>query len=153
MEPNNYIISAPTSSDFAAWKACWVDYLAFYHTTREEAFIALAWERIQSDDPHEMQARIAKDRAGNLLGLVHFLYHRHGWYRNRACYLQDLYVHPQARGQGVARALIETVYDLAKKESAQQVYWMTQQENAQAKLLYDRIAQETTFVKYYQPLD
>ena len=44
------------------------------------------------------------------VGLAHYIFHRHGWHVADVCYLQDLFVAPEARGDGVGRALIEAVY-------------------------------------------
>ena len=43
---------------------------------------------------------------GALVGIAHFLFHAHSW-KNEVCYLQDLFTLPEARGRGVARALID----------------------------------------------
>lgn len=52
------------------------------------------------------------------------------------------------RGQGIGRALIEAVYARANAEKAEEVYWMTQDFNANARKLYDRIANKTPFIIY-----
>lgn len=52
------------------------------------------------------------------------------------------------RGQGIGRALIEAVYARANAEKAEEVYWMTQDFNANARKLYDRIAGKTPFIIY-----
>jgi GNAT superfamily N-acetyltransferase len=64
------------------------------------------------------------------------------------CYLQDLYVDPQARGTGAGRALIEAVYAAADANGTPSVYWLTQDHNTTARQLYDRIAKVTPFIKY-----
>ena len=88
------------------------------------------------------------DDCSALLGIVHFLYHSHCWREERVCYLQDLFADPEVRGTGVGRALIEAVYEQADREGAPAVYWLTQDFNAEARKLYDRIASATPFVKY-----
>ena len=55
---------------------------------------------------------------------------------------------PSVRGQGVGRALIEAVYAAADAAGCPSVYWMTQEFNAEARKLYDRIATLTPFIKY-----
>ena len=85
------------------------------------------------------------------VGLVHFLFHAHMWRTEQVCYLQDLYAAPEARGTGVGRALIQSVYDAADAQGVQNVYWLTQDFNTTARQLYDRIGKVTPFIKYQRP--
>ena len=64
------------------------------------------------------------------------------------CYLQDLFTAPEARGQGVARALIEAVYAAADAAGAPSVYWLTAEDNYAGRMLYDRVAAKTPFIRY-----
>ena len=82
------------------------------------------------------------------MGLVHYIFHSHGWRLEQVTYLQDLYVAPEARGTGAGRALIEAVYAAADAAGAPNVYWLTQGSNTTARLLYDRVGRLTPFVKY-----
>ena len=59
------------------------------------------------------------------VGLAHYIFHRHGWQIEDVCYLQDLYVAPEARGTGAGRALIEAVYAAADAAGRPNVYWLT----------------------------
>ncbi len=51
--------------------------------------------------------------------------------------LNDLYVVPQARGEGVGRALIEASAAVARERGAARLTWMTAQDNKRAQRLYD----------------
>ena len=82
------------------------------------------------------------------LGLVHAIAHSHGWQEAPVTYLQDLFTVPAARGRGVARALIETVFADADTAGRGSVYWLTQSNNSTARALYDKVAQPTDFMKY-----
>jgi GNAT superfamily N-acetyltransferase len=64
------------------------------------------------------------------------------------CYLQDLFTAPEARGKGVARALIAAVTEWARAEGCSRVYWSTQETNATARRLYDRVALNRGFILY-----
>jgi GNAT superfamily N-acetyltransferase len=64
------------------------------------------------------------------------------------CYLQDLFVAETARGLGLGRALIEAVCDKARAEGASRVYWLTQEGNATARALYDKLAERSGFIQY-----
>jgi hypothetical protein len=44
--------------------------------------------------------------------------------------------------------LIEAVYARADAEGATRVYWLTQEGNANARELYDRLAVRTGFIHY-----
>lgn len=97
------------------------------------------------DPPREpVHARVA-ERDGRLVGLVHFLYHRSTTLVGPTCYLQDLFTLDSERGKGVGRALIEAVYDAARQQRAERVYWQTHETNHTAMRLYDTVAEKTGF--------
>ncbi|MDB5741585.1 MAG: family N-acetyltransferase, partial [Alphaproteobacteria bacterium] len=64
------------------------------------------------------------------------------------CYLQDLVTVPQARGQGVGRALIAAVEDEARAARASRLYWHTHETNVTAQVLYDKLAEKSGFIVY-----
>jgi len=85
---------------------------------------------------------------GRVVGLVHHIRHRSCWTVGDYCYLQDLFVDPQVRGQGVGRLLIEHVYRVATEQQCSRVYWLTHESNAEAMVLYNRVADRSGFVQY-----
>lgn len=141
------VVRALRASDKPQWAAMWTDYLAFYETSRPPEIFDLYFDRLLGDDPQDFSALVA-ELDGKLIGLTHFLYHRHGWSEENICYLQDLYADSAVRGQGVGRALIEAVYEAADAKGTPNVYWLTQDFNKTARQLYDRIGQKTPFIKY-----
>lgn len=82
------------------------------------------------------------------VGLVHYIFYEHMWRPEGVCYLQDLYVEPLVRGKGVGKILIEAGYAAADAKGAPRVYWLTQEFNATARRLYDRIGKLSPFIKY-----
>lgn len=135
------------ASDREQWAALWTGYLEFYKTSVAPEVYDTLFERLLSDDPHRFNCFVA-EQDGRLVGLTHYLFHDHAWKIEQVCYLQDLFADPSVRGTGVGRALIEAVYRAADAEGAPTVYWMTQDFNHQARLLYDRIGQLTPFIRY-----
>lgn len=133
--------------DAAEWRRLWTGYLEFYQTTVPEEVHATTFSRLLGDDPQDFNGFLALV-GGRPMGLVHFLFHRHCWKIENVCYLQDLYVDPQARGTGLGRKLIEAVYAAADANGTPAVYWLTQDFNTTGRRLYDRIAQVTPFIRY-----
>ncbi|GGX46687.1 GCN5 family N-acetyltransferase [Tateyamaria omphalii] len=141
------IVRPLTLSDRPAWDDLWTAYLAFYETTRPQDIYDTYFERLLGNDPQDYNCLVA-ELEGKLVGLTHFLFHRHGWKVENVCYLQDLYADPAIRGRGVGRALIEGVYEAADAAGAPSVYWLTQEFNTEARKLYDRIGTLSPFIKY-----
>lgn len=135
------------ASDEPEWRRLWTAYLAYYDTVLPEIVFQTHFARLLGDDPQDFHGLVAV-QDGKVVGLTHYVYHRHGWTVGNTCYLQDLYADPSARGLGVGRRLIEAVYAAADAAGAASVYWMTNRDNATARHLYDRIAEPTDFMKY-----
>lgn len=136
--------------DRAQWQALWRDYLAFYETELPPHIYDSTFARLLGDDPRDFSALVA-EADGRLVGLAHFLFHRHAWKEEEVCYLQDLFAVADLRGQGIGRKLIEAVYAKADAAGAPAVYWLTQEFNHPARKLYDRIGVQTPFIKYQRP--
>jgi GNAT superfamily N-acetyltransferase len=134
--------------DEPAWRVLWGAYLDFYDTVLPEEVHAASFSRLTDPGVLDYHGLIAEDAEGRPMGLVHYIFHRHGWRLEEVTYLQDLYVAPEARGTGMGRALIEAVFAAADAAGRPHVYWLTQSFNSTARQLYDRIGEATPFVKY-----
>jgi len=136
-----------SADDRNDWRNLWFNYLAFYNTDVSDEVYETTFNRLI--DPHNKQQYALIARQENRpVGLVHYIFHPHNWRLEDVCYLQDLYVDSDERGQGVGRSLIEAVYDAADKNGVFSVYWLTQDSNAPARRLYDNVADLTPFIKY-----
>ena len=135
------------AEDEPAWRGLWRGYLAFYQTALPEAVYATSFARLIDPAVADYHGLLAL-AGGGPVGLAHFIFHRHGWQIEDVCYLQDLYVAPEARGTGAGRALIEAVYAAADAAGPPNVYWLTQESNTTARRLYDRVGRLTPFIKY-----
>ena len=145
------VIRPLVPDDVADWRRLWTAYLAFYETVLPEEIYRSTFARLTGGDPGDFRGLVAV-LDGRAVGLAHYLFHRSCWTLNDICYLQDLYADPEVRGTGIGRALIEAVYGKAAEAGAPEVYWMTQEFNATARRLYDRIAGKTPFIIYQKNL-
>ena len=136
--------------DHAAWLRLWDGYNAFYGRTGVTALAPqitqTTWLRLF--DAYEPMHALVAERDAVLLGLVHYLFHRSTIHLTPVCYLEDLYTLESARGQGVARALIEAVYGCARAAGVDSVYWQTHESNTAAMRLYDKMATRFGFIVY-----
>lgn len=145
-----FTIRPATPDDHAAWWPLWQAYLRFYDTALPDEVSALTWQRLM--DPAEPMHLALAETGSGVVGLVHFIEHRSCWTTGNYMYLQDLFAHESVRGQGVGRALIEHVYTQARLLGCSRVHWLTQESNATARLLYDRVATRSGFIQYRQLL-
>lgn len=141
------LIRPVRAADRPAWGALWRQYLAFYGTELPETVYDTLFARLLAPGPDGPFGLLA-EVDGRPVGLVHYLFHLHCWKPEGVVYLQDLFTDPDARGRGVARALIAAVCDAGDAAGRPSVYWMTQTHNATARALYDRVAVPTDFMRY-----
>ncbi|MEM9048425.1 MAG: GNAT family N-acetyltransferase [Pseudomonadota bacterium] len=134
-------------SDRADWARLWTQYLRFYETSVAPEVYDATWSRLMAGGVGEFRG-LGAVADGRLVGITHYLFHRHCWRVENVCYLQDLFVDAALRGTGAGRALIEAVYSAADAEGCPTVYWLTQDFNETARRLYDRIGTLTPFIKY-----
>jgi GNAT superfamily N-acetyltransferase len=108
------------------------------------------WARF-FDANEPVHALVAEDE-GQLVGLVHYLFHRSTISIAPTCYLQDLFTGEATRGKGIGRALIGAVYEQARLAGLARVYWHTHASNSMAMKLYDQVAEHSGFVVYRKNL-
>ena len=134
--------------DRARWEVLARGYKAFYRTAVTDAEYETAWQRLlRRDGVHGLGAHAD----GELVGIAHYLFHTVVW-APTVCYLQDLFTDEAARGRGVARALIEAVAADARSRGAPRLYWLTQEDNARGRALYDKVAKFNGFIRYDYPI-
>jgi GNAT superfamily N-acetyltransferase len=137
-------------SDFDQWLSLWEGYNLFYERVGPKAVpmevTRVTWARF-FDHYEPMHCLVAEEK-GSLVGIVHYLFHRHTTMLGPICYLQDLFTSEAARGRGVGRALIEAVYERAKAVGSPRVYWQTHETNAAAQQLYNKLAERSGFIVY-----
>ncbi|MBS0528149.1 MAG: GNAT family N-acetyltransferase [Proteobacteria bacterium] len=145
------VVIRPVGDDErAAWEPLWDGYLTFYKTALAQDVSDGTWQRFH--DTAEPLFILGAYADGKLSGFAHYLFHRSTWAPSSYCYLEDLFVAEGARGFGIGRALIEAVYEKARAANSSRVYWLTNETNAQARALYDKIADNLGFIQYRKVL-
>lgn len=132
--------------DFEQWLKLWNLYLEFYNHSIDEAVKIATFDRFIYSNANMHCAVYEQD--GELVGLVQYIFHASTWTKGYYCYLQDLFVLEDRRGQGVARKLIEHVYQAAQENMCSRVYWLTHDSNQTAIRLYEQVADNAGFIQF-----
>ena len=141
-------IAPLAAGDRAEWERLARGYKAFYRTETPDERYEETWRLLMADERiHGLGARLD----GRMVGIAHYLFHAQTWSPD-CCYLQDLFTAADARGRGVATALLEAVAEAARRRGALKFYWLTKADNGEARALYDRIAAWKGFLRYDYPL-
>jgi GNAT superfamily N-acetyltransferase len=138
-------------ADHLRWAELWRAYQAFYEVELPQTVTETTWLRLLDD--REPVFGLVAEKDGTVIGITHYLFHLSTWLENQTCYLQDLFVDPQARGKGVGRALIEAVYARADLVTGGRVYWLTHESNAAARQVYDQLARHSGFIVYRRNIE
>ncbi|MFL4397680.1 GNAT family N-acetyltransferase [Citrobacter portucalensis] len=143
---NTVTIESAEQKDYASWLPLWINYQIFYQTIISDEVTKLTWERFLT--PSEpVYCAVAKYN-GKIVGLVHYLFHRSTWAESNYCYLEDLFVSEDVRGQHIGKQLIEYVQQQAKKHHASRLYWHTHETNLRGQRLYDWVAKKSGMIEY-----
>ena len=123
-------------------------YCDFYGVDpRDDRLIALS--RALIDDPGEGIQLLARAEDGSPLGFATVYWTWQTLDAARVGVMNDLYVVPDARGQGVGRLLIEHCRGLCRKRGAAKLLWETAPDNETAQRLYDSTgATSSTWMSY-----
>lgn len=143
---NAVTIESAEQKDYASWLPLWINYQTFYRTIIPDKVTKLTWERFLT--PSEpVYCAVAKYN-GKIVGLVHYLFHRSTWAESNYCYLEDLFVSEDVRGQHIGKQLIEYVQQQAQKHHASRLYWHTHETNLRGQRLYDWVAKKSGMIEY-----
>ena len=97
---DSLVVRPVSRSDYEQWLPLWDGYNAFYGRVGETALAPeitrTTWARFF--DAYEPVHALVAESGGQLVGLVHYLFHRSTSAIAPVCYLQDLFTSAAARG-------------------------------------------------------
>lgn len=133
--------------DRAQWDELYQGYATFYKVeqTTEMRDRVFGW---LMDADHTSNGIVAENATGKLVGLTHYRPFVSCLGARTNCFLDDLFVDPDARGSGAADALIKAVADVARENGWPVVRWITADDNYRGRGVYDKLATRTMWVTY-----
>jgi GNAT superfamily N-acetyltransferase len=144
---NPVAVGAPQDHQFDAWAALFRAYRDFYELTPDEAVVERVWSWIH-DPEHETRALVAVDQDAQVVGLAHYRRFARPSTGSTGLWLDDLFTHPEHRGNGVGRTLLDTIAGTGGRDGCSVVRWITAVDNLPGQRLYDTVATRTTWVTY-----
>jgi GNAT superfamily N-acetyltransferase len=138
---SGFRIQAPASGDRRDWQrlyAGYAGYAEFYQTTLTNEMADRVWQWLL-DPAHVIEGLLVRDSQAVLVGLLHVRACPHPLSGSVIGFVDDMYVAEHARGTGAASALIDALARLAEQRQWPRLRWVTQDHNAHARAVYDRI--------------
>lgn len=140
------LIRALRDSDREQWFDLWRQYLVFYEHSLSEQQSSLTWQRLLSGDGPVFG--VVAELNGAVAGFTHYSFTHSTWEEHPALYVEDLFVDPSVREQGVAHALAQELGKIGSSAGAERIHWITQSHNKTARKLYDELGTLTDFIVY-----
>jgi GNAT superfamily N-acetyltransferase len=134
------------TGDSEAWRRLYAGYREFYECEPSEEVLDRVWGWLQDPD-HQLGGLVAL-ADGDVVGLAHHRSYVRPCEGETGLYLDDLFTDPSVRGQGVGRALIVRLTEIARERGAAKVRWVTASDNHTAQRLYDDVAARTDWLTY-----
>jgi GNAT superfamily N-acetyltransferase len=137
-------------SDESDFLRLWRGFCAVYDMELPAEVTAFTWARLM-DPASPLTARLAC-HDGVPQGFAIHQHHPSTWVLGDDGYLEDLFVAPEARGQGLGRALIEDLVAIGRAKGWRRLYWLTEITNSTARHLYDQFCDNDGHIRYRMTL-
>ncbi len=141
------VVGELSLQDKAQWQALYRGYAEFYQVPMNQEILDTVWSWI-FDKNNAFYALVAKDDAGQCLGLMHYRAMPSPLRGKMVGFLDDLFIKPTYRGQGIVEALYEGLNDSAAQKGWPFVRWITAENNYRGRGVYDKLSDKTHWVTY-----
>lgn len=114
-------------------------YCDFYDVAPSDDALVAVSRALISDPDREGAQLIARDDGGEAVGFATVYWSWDTLIAARIGIMHDLYVVPDARGTGVADALIGACVEECHEHGAAKLAWQTARDNGRARRVYERV--------------
>lgn len=132
-------ISPVTRGDLADLLPLVRAYCDFYEVAPSDRDLLALSEDLIDDPEGEGLQLIARDGSGLAVGFATIFWTWSTLIAARIGVMNDLFVTSEARGSGVAEALIETCRERCRDRGAKWLAWQTAKSNRRAQTVYERV--------------
>jgi GNAT superfamily N-acetyltransferase len=130
-------------------------YCDFYQVSPSDRALVELSRSLLADPRREGLQLLAHDESGRAVGFATLYWTWQTLSAARVGVMNDLYVAAEARGTGVAGALIDACLERCREHGATELIWQTAKDNARAQAVYDRIGatRDDRWLDYSLPVD
>jgi ribosomal protein S18 acetylase RimI-like enzyme len=114
-------------------------YCDFYEVLPTDEDLLAMSRALIADPQREGVQLIARDSGGAAIGFATVFWSWSTLSATRIGVMNDLFVAPEARGSGIAPALIDACLERTREHGAGSLSWQTARDNARAQALYERV--------------
>ena len=140
------------SSDRTDWERLYRGYADFYQVPMNKQILDTVWSWIH-DTENPFFGLIARDAEGRALGLMHCRQMPSPLRGALVGFLDDLFVEPEARGQGVVEQLYTALNRLGREQGWPFIRWITAENNYRGRAVYDKLSEKTHWVTYQMTVE
>ena len=138
--------------DREQWEILYHGYAEFYRVPMNDEILETVWGWIQDAD-NPFFGLVAKNDSGDCIGFMHCRQMPSPLRGALVGFLDDLFISPDARGQGVVEILYEALNQLGTEQGWPFIRWITAEDNDRARAVYDKLSDKTHWVTYQMPVE
>lgn len=143
MSQKDILIDTLKPEDREVWQQLWQDSVAEHGAVPDKA-VEQTWTFLMERIPLGVNGLCARVD-GKLVGFLHYVLHPVAGAVHPVCYMQDVYVSPDFRRNGVASHLIAALSQFCDSQGWERIYWLVDMANEPAQHLYDKIGIKLNF--------
>jgi len=147
-----FTISHMPADEKAQWEPLYRAYATFYKMPMEQSTLDTVWSWIQ-DDNNPFFGFIAKNEAGEAVGMAHCREMPSPLRGAHIGFLDDLFVSPDCRGNGCVQKIYQALNQLGSERGWPCIRWITADNNYRARSSYDKVAEKTIWNTYQMQVE
>ena len=128
------------------WRELYQGYANFYQIEISKITLDTVWNWLL-DQNHELSGLVYEIN-NKLVAIAHYRRMPSPLRGKDIGFLDDLYVHPDFRGRKIGEEIINKLNHISQEKGWGLIRWITRNDNHNAKSLYDRVANKSTWDVY-----
>lgn len=143
------IVRPLESGDYEEWLPLWDANNLGQHN---DPITKNTWKRLIDPQDTSVNGMVATE-ANHVLAIMHYILHPTTGSLADVCYMQDLFVMHAHRGKGIAKALVQELERMGKREKWARITWLADNTNVEAQALYRNLGVKLNFGFYVLPVN